>query len=545
MAVIENRATEEGDVIVIKTTVPIVGIVSLTSFLDTTSGETETTYFEKTFRYSRDGGMTFSDWMELTEINIQNVVIEKIDYFIIEYRYKRIGATGVLEFDSVQVDGTYEALSFNNYEQSPFSQFFTANDINVLGWAINVLEKLYKRGIIPAYITRNTGEDDRDYVAWWFTVTHFFAILVYFARQFENLSTKTPLMQEFVKGRGVYMHNDPDLDELYYIFTNYIEEIQRRGTTGIYRREAEIDGELLRLIEYVITDEFLFTFVNRGELGWCIGHSSPLYTGADGICNLIKGYEYTEEVEDLESYPLINSDFIENENQRIKIYNVPDGEIAGIGISESVISGGEGVYYYGDGIGAELIYPESLSDKCFVIDPTLNYEISFKVSKTVHWIQDLSFGVALFDKNGNAVWATRITDGSIANRFFEVQPLNQSNTEYWIRGVIYAYDTEIKPQDVLNVGFGQNLCFPAEACYLVPLILVENNTGMTLPEIVYIRDVKVRLANLWFSRGTLSARNFIIGYLKNSSTYYNNQQILRIIKEQLIPYNSYSLIKFL
>ena len=41
MAVIESRVTENGDVIIIKTNVPVVGIVALTSFIDSTIGETD------------------------------------------------------------------------------------------------------------------------------------------------------------------------------------------------------------------------------------------------------------------------------------------------------------------------------------------------------------------------------------------------------------------------------------------------------------------------------------------------------------------------
>jgi len=280
-------------------------------------------------------------------------------------------------------------------------------------------------------------------------------------------------------------------------------------------------------------------------LGWCIGQSSPLYTGADNIKNLIKGYEFTEDITSLDVYPLINEDYIELEDGWIKISNVPDGEIAGIGVSTSVLAGGGGYYYYGDGIGVELIYPESLSDKALVIDPTLDYEISFKVKKTNATIQDLSFGVSLFDENGIEVSAVRITDGFEDNRFFTVQALNKSNTEYWIRGVLHSYDTLLISEDVLNIGFGQGLRSKSNVAYLIPVILVENNTGMSLPEVVWIQDIKIRPARLWFSRGLLSARNFIIGFLKNHSVEYSDAQVQKIINEELIPYNTFTILKFL
>jgi hypothetical protein len=546
MAIVENRASENGDIIVIKTNVPIVGIVGLSSFVDTTVGETGSVYFEKTFRYSNNGGLTFSDWVALTTLNIQGIVIERIDYFVIEYRYKRIGSDPVdLEFNNVTIGGSFSPLTYPVFNSMVFSNFFTVNTVDVLDWALNVLEKLYKNGIIPNYVIRNQGDEDRDFISYWFTITHFFAILVYYARGFERISSNVTLMREFVKGRGVYMRDDPDTEELYYVYSNYISEIQKRGTSDIYRQSATIDGELLRLLNNLVTDECLFAFTNRGELGWCIGESSPLYTGADNIVNLIKGYEFTEDIISLTPYPLINDSYITLVGGKIQITGVPVDEIAGVGFSTIESTGGDGYTYYGGGIGVDLIYPDQLSEDAIVIDPTLDYEISFKVEKSNASILDLSFGVSLFDKDAVEVNATRITDGIVDNRFFTLQTLNKSNTEYWVRGVLNAYNSTLVTGDKLNIGFGQNLRSPSNAAYLVPVILVENNTGVVLTDIVRIRDVKIRPAALWTSRGLLSSRNFVIGFLKNRNVQYSDIQVEKIIDEELIPYNTFSLLKFL
>ena len=542
MAIVENKATEDGDILVIKTNVPIVGIISLTSFIDSTVGETGSTYFERLFRYSIDAGMTYSQWMELSTINIQGIVIEKVDYFIVEYRYRRVGEEIVdLEFESVTMMGQFEELNYPSYSKILFAKFFSPNNVSVLGWAINVLEKLYKRGIIPSYIVRDQGGDDKDFVAYWFSITHFFALFVYYSRLFENIPGDYTLMKEFAIGRGLYMKTNPDVEELLYIYGNYIDEIRKRGTKKIGEREETIDGELLRLIDYISTDEFLFALTLRGELGWCIGQSSPLYTGADNIVNLIKGYEFTEEVVDLSKYPLINSDYISLVDGKIEITSIPAEEVAGIGYSSGVESGG---YYYGEAIGSELVYPSLLSEEAIVIDPTLDYEVSFRVQKS-QLDADLSFGVSLFDINGNAIIPTRITDGISDDRFFEVKSLNIVDTEYWIRGILYARGTSLIPTDKLNIGFGQSLRLSTQCIYLVPVIIVENNSGSNLVDVVKIWDIKVRPSNLWFSRGTLSSRNFIIGFLKSRSTEYNNSKIQSIIEGELIPYNTFTLLKFL
>ena len=563
MAIVNNISTEDGDVLQIQTDVPVVGIVSLTSFADTTVGETGSVYFDKYFRYSTNGGLTFTDWIQLTTINIQNIVIEKTDAFVIQYKYQRVGLGGTLEFDNVQVDGTYSPLTYPVFNNMIFSSFFTPNGVDVLNWALNVLEKLYKRGIVPAYVTRDAGGDDSDYIAYWFTVTHFFAILVYYARQFENIQSSVLMMREFVKGRGVYMRNNPDTDELYYVFDNYIQEILQRGTRHIAEREgqliaggeyyngepiggdliyAEADGELLRLLDNVLTDEFLFALTARGELGWCIGESSPMYTGADNIMNLIKGYEFDETVSNLNLYPLINPLYITLINSQINIASIPNGQVAGIGLTPTSLNAGG--LYGGQPIGADLIYEDVDISEAFVIDPSLDYEISFRVQKSA-LTKDLSFGVALFDINGNTVYPVRITDGTVEDRFFAVKGLNLTNTAYWVRGVLYAYPQSLMPSDALNIGFGQNLRASSNAVYMFPVILVENNSGGVLTDAVKIWDVKVRPAALWFSRGMLSARNFIIGFLKNNSVLYNNDQIENIINEELIPYNTFTKLNFL
>jgi len=74
MAIIQNKASSVGDVILIETEVPIIGLIALTSFLDTTVGETQDKLFFKEFRFSTDG-INFSVWKELTLFNSCNIKI--------------------------------------------------------------------------------------------------------------------------------------------------------------------------------------------------------------------------------------------------------------------------------------------------------------------------------------------------------------------------------------------------------------------------------------------------------------------------------------
>jgi hypothetical protein len=190
MAIVGNISNEIGDVMIIKSAIPIIGIINLTSYTDLTTGETGTSYFQKEFRYSLDG-FIFSTWEELTDINLQAITIRPVDYFFIEYRYTHKGSVvSDLIFNSVTINGDFEYLSCGvTFENSIFAEFIQCPDEEVLGWCINVTQKLYEKGIVPSYIDRGNREEDQDYIDFWRTIAFFFAILVIYARKFENFSS--------------------------------------------------------------------------------------------------------------------------------------------------------------------------------------------------------------------------------------------------------------------------------------------------------------------------------------------------------------------
>jgi hypothetical protein len=71
---------------------------------------------------------------------------------------------------------------------------------------VNVLEKLYKKGILPAYIERDfnsTNAADRDFIDTWRAVTHYFALYVCMARHFQFFYQDTNLLNEYLDQRGI------------------------------------------------------------------------------------------------------------------------------------------------------------------------------------------------------------------------------------------------------------------------------------------------------------------------------------------------------
>lgn len=336
MAIINNRTSEQGDILVIKPDIPRVGILSLLSFTDDTIGEDSSNYFEREFRYSINGGIIFTSWIKLTNNNLLNVIVEKQDSFIIELRYIRIGNEGELGFNDVKINGKYEDFDYPVYDKTPFKTFFELRDINVFRWSLNVLEKLYREGILAKYVERGESDEldaDKDFIALFNTITDLFAVLVHYSRQFQFILNKETLLTEFIKNKGLYTNPATGVKGFVELAENISQEFKKRGTRLIYKKaklEDELDGELLRLICYSGLDEFLFALTQRGEVGWCVGKSSPCYSGTNSIMNLNKSYEYTADIFDLSKYPLVNPSGITLEQKPIEdkyTINEPDIEL--------------------------------------------------------------------------------------------------------------------------------------------------------------------------------------------------------------------------
>ena len=223
MAVIENVSNEFGDVIRIKTEVPVIGLLFLDTFTDSTEGESPSEYFTKQFRYSSDAGLNFTDWMDLNTVNIQGVQVTRKDQFLIEYKYTHIGNSipSNLVFNSITLGGEFQNLDYPIYDKTFFKDFFDINDSTVLGWALNVLEKLYRSGILPDYIQRNddsiNNTEDKDFITYWHSVTHYFALIVYYMRQYENIIGSQKLRKDFLLNKDMALPIDENEEEMGYL----------------------------------------------------------------------------------------------------------------------------------------------------------------------------------------------------------------------------------------------------------------------------------------------------------------------------------------
>lgn len=495
--IIENKTTENGDVLRISTDVPVLGLVLLSGFMDDTDGETGDVYFKKKFRYSKDIGVTWNEWQDLNQGNIQSVPISEKESFLFEYDYQQEGENGELYFNWVQLEGEVKQGDDVIYSKTDFKKFFDVNDINVLRWAFNVLEKLYERGILPKYVQRDYTENSKDFIDYWLSITHFFAIIVYMARQFQDIPKNKILFDLFLESKGLALSGEESLVQREYLFANYIDEFRKRGTKNITSIDGTVNGEFMRLINYKDTDEFMFFNLVFQDLGWCCDLSSPMWTGTEQIVNAMKAYEYGEDVKDKSLYPLA-------------------GDTGNINIVEE---DGKSYFSLPSTAGFNGIEAPGEKEKLLKISPSLSYEIYFKVkaSGNASSPDHVVFGVNGYNENLEPVDFYNSQTGEVLNSFFNKDTplsLKKTGTEYWFRGVITRADTVTKPNTHLNFENGVPLISDRSIKYFTPVIGQRYVTG---DKTILIRDIKVKPLDLPIERGYLSSILPIVAYFYNNS----------------------------
>lgn len=529
MAIVGNVASEIGDIIRITTDVPVIGIVSLQSFMDDVLDETGERYFEKSFRYSIDGGLNFTIWYDLNTVNIQNIEISRKNQFVIDYRYVRSGEeeSGTLAFNNLTLSGDFQELPYPVYRRNVFNQFYDVNDVGVLGWALNVLEKLYNRGILPDYITRKWDEDnplfdDVDFTAFFNTITHFFAIIVYMGREYEDIYSDEILLPYFLESIGLFLEINQTFLQQQVLMGQYPSEFKARGTESVVYFDNLIAGtpagELLRLISYQYPEDQLLALLEPHATGWCVSKSSPTFNYTTHCANMVKGYETSEGITDQNNYPTQGS-----------VITIVDNTMR-----LQVTTGLVGIY--------TETFPTkpnaSYLDNAIVVSEELDYEIVIRIKDDNvgvppdHWY----FGVRCFDADENEVVPFNLTSKTNSSFFFEAKRLHSINKEYMIRGILYSSTTSDNFGDTrdmkLNIGYGSYLKMSPTTRFIAPMIYLDNGFGGGT-----IIECKARPLNFNFTLGKFGLKHILYFLYKNNSTL-NTQGIYNKASQYLIPYNN-------
>lgn len=507
MAVTYNYITEIGDSFIIKPGTPIVGVELVFDFVDNVEGVTANRFFNREFRYSNDG-LTYTDWQAITPGNLQNINIFNNQIFDIEYRYTRAGSdpTGSLIFNSCSLRIIYTPIENpDSYDESFFADFFDFNDPDVLKWAINVLGKVYEKGIVPDFVERT-----EDYKIFFGIITHWFSIVVNYARLYRKIENRYDLLYEFLRQRGIVLsdsHTKEDMD----VFMDEIFNIFLLRATKL-----KGNNEVHRLINHNENRVFISSLLEDNKRGWNVNSCSPLYKGIGRTLNTTIGFEDVYGIRELENYPIPSSDLV-----YCSIFF--DGEVDVLRIHSPL-------QYRG--------IEANISHK-MIIDPNITWEIE-AIVKVVGASVDtplVRFGCKMYDSDDGQVDTfsidTGVADNSEGN-FVEdaVLALDQKTV---LRGIIYRFDEELMSSDdsKLNIGQGKNLRTSVAARSLSVTLKFKG-----VLRSLYIYDLKIRPATLKAPISFVSLINPIVCWLENKNTKLSKIQVLQEMIEKFTPYNS-------
>ena len=90
MAVTGSSTDANGDQLLVSLQTPYENVTEILGFTDSITGESTSCYYTKDFRWGIDG-VTYSDWVPLTDANLQMLVLNPANKFWIEYRYTQVG----------------------------------------------------------------------------------------------------------------------------------------------------------------------------------------------------------------------------------------------------------------------------------------------------------------------------------------------------------------------------------------------------------------------------------------------------------------------
>lgn len=497
MAIQNNVLTEIGDKLFLNSQIAIFGEANFVSIVENVSGVTADRYFTKKFRWSKDN-LVYSDWQELNIQNLSEINGEKIDVLFINFFYERSGIdkTGVLIFEDLKFLGSI-ILQINDYSSTNESIFkdFTENDSLTVAVANNLLKKIYKKGILPNYIKRETN-NDTDFISFWAAVCQFFSYFTGLANRFDNILNDKELLSAYLRQRGLkFVESETTIGQLQHLSNNFFDELRKRGTKASMVHKGhvfkdgsvnEIDGEWLRVLGKNHYDEFLVEFIRKEDNGFYVDLSSNLYNGSNQSSQLNKAPENTPDFKSLLVYKILNRD----------AGSASIIDFSGMKVLEvkSLAGATETPDSFGIGIDLNNI-PEEIEPEFLIkVDPEVDYEFTFKLKKSAfsgNTAAKIKVGVLGFNVNN---WKTIMPfkdskTGVVSEVFFDKDFSSVLKTSEWyfFRCIIFARGS-LNTATENDFGY-KSLTFSENTYKVLPYInLNDSTTGSTL----LIHDFKFR-----------------------------------------------------
>lgn len=482
------------------------GVSSINSYTDVVSGETLTKYFDKYYKYSTDSGISFSEWLPITELPLST---NFRDLIVLQYKYVRAGSdsSGVLVFESFEFNVTDVNLELSEFNKSIYKEFVEYQNTDSLEWTKAVMKRFNNRG----FLHKNASRTD-DYFDFWRALIYPLSFIVATGRKLSNFFDSQKLLYNFLSKKGFYVEYNDDILDLQTIANNQVNEIRRRGTNQIFRTTDE-KGELQRLLISNDTDEFAFE-LNRLKTCLFLNRSYPEYKSS-----IYKAYEPTRDVNSLLYYPLINDNsnvsLFTDGNKKVMKITCAAGETAGIGLFDV--------------------------NKCINIDYTVSYEISFYV-RTENIADILTFGIKAYDENNNLFFFKNVSNDIDSNTFFQRKSLNKNDTYYYVRGVLFRSDSPLMPNNSCSIGFGNDLKINDFVVKIIPVILLDNSQEI-VENSLYIWDVKIKA--LFKQSVFLGVNNTALMYARNNDFSKKETETKYHITNYLLPYNTQLFVEWL
>lgn len=523
-----NTATAIGDQLIVTPT-PLLNYQQITGYQDEVFGETADAFFIRSFRVSLDG-LLFGPWQPLTQQNLQAVVPSFTLY--LQFRYERGGtdATGALTFNSLTLNGVLKTDAGDTLISR--SIFREVDQVEQESVCVRLTRRFYDAGIVPQYIERDRGFTDnenalldQDYVAFWRAVACFYAYVIMYVKRYERLYDRAgEILSEYLAQRDVVLSGNESDEDLQSLANQYWVQMRLRGTNAIAVAKGEplatgaqqpVAGELLRLTDRRLNDEFVVETVPRSSVGFCLGKSSPMYRGFAGHRNALQ-----------------------------KISWAVPGLLTAIEFA-SFVKSPSVTLQSGHVVFAPPLSPEqlTLASNQFLIAPGQDYEIDLVVSANVEPQHRLFVSANLFNAIGAQLQAQSLVDGTITNQFFPTGfSFARMNTDYLIRLSLRNRSFVSSPGlTIPSVNQGHNLRQIDEAVVRASISLSVQVTSFPTSQPAWqitVKDMAVRPL----------ARPSSVGFLGSPQRYqiwsrYRNQsvseeQALGLMKRKLLPYST-------
>ncbi len=532
--IINKSLDNIGESFVVTYMTPLRGLQSITNLIENITGETVDRFFKKEFRFAMDG-VKYGEWYSLTLNNLQNEIqplgtLPFKNDLIIEFRYTREGSdnTGLLTLDNLTVAGIFsmQYLQVCDFEGTIFKDLGWTDEYFNRVW-LNLMNKLYKFGIIPSFITRSDDAqfDDDDFIAFFKTEAYFNSLLISLMdKVVVNLDKDEILLGDFLKERSMLLRRDEVLANLEFLAHNIYDQVRRRATSDIVRQDGNWSdnivtnpqhGEILRYIGFnVILDEFLFEYIRGGIF---VNVNSPLYFGLTGHIQLNKTGENTQDFIDLTKFvvPIAGPTLINDSGKRVC-----------------------------------LLPPKTaLETKELKISESLSYEITFwfKVGPCSNLDpHGLTVKVRCYDEYGAQVFLDNmLLINSFSDNFLIDYTPASTQDYYFFRGIIYSTNViSDNTSDIIpDLLAGQNLRFRSGAKRLV--ISIQNKGGDNADSDLSLWDLKMTPLSSPLTETSINGVDYTRIWLNNRSLSSSDEEVEARIRNQEIPFGSELLTIFI